>query len=242
MNIAKKNIDQLALKSKEVILDCCLPSGAIVAANSKADYFPKEAKNYYFIWPRDGAFICLALDVLGIKDIQERFFNWIKKAEGWQETGLFFANYNIDGSKNRYRFQPDQTGLIIFTVINYLKKNPKNIGKYKNLVIKSAKGICDAWDKDHFNITTNDLWEERNTDPDLKDNFLYSLGVCIAGLLAANELFPNALFKETAFGMKKALMKSAERKGYFYRSAGNKNDDRIDASVNYRIIPRQPRR
>ncbi|MCL5093743.1 MAG: glycoside hydrolase family 15 protein [Patescibacteria group bacterium] len=233
----RNKIDFLVEKSKEVLLDCCLPNGAIVAANSKASYFPKEAKDYFFVWPRDGAYICLALSTLDIKDEQCRFFNWLTKIEDWQKTGLFFERYNIDGSLSHdktvsfHRFQPDQTGIVLLAIANYLKTNLKKSDDYYELIIKSAHSLCKTWEKDHFNRITNDLWEERDTDPDPKDNFSYSLGACIAGLLAANELFPSNLFKEMAFRMEEVLVKSAKRKGYFYRSFRNKSDERIDTSL-----------
>jgi len=48
-----KQIRELLITSKKVIKDCALPNGAIVAANSTKPYFPKEAKYYRFVWPRD---------------------------------------------------------------------------------------------------------------------------------------------------------------------------------------------
>ena len=44
-----KKVIELLRISKEVIKDCALPNGAIVAANSDKTYFPKEAKYYRFI-------------------------------------------------------------------------------------------------------------------------------------------------------------------------------------------------
>ena len=42
-------IAELLETSREVIKDCSLPNGAIIAANSTKTYFPKEAKYYKFV-------------------------------------------------------------------------------------------------------------------------------------------------------------------------------------------------
>ncbi len=216
--------------SKKVIFDCCLENGAIVAANSTKNYYPKEAKNYFYIWPRDASFTCIAADILGL-NIQEKFFDWLmKRAEGWKETGLFYEKYYPNGLQALNRFQPDQTGSVLFAVWHHFK-NRKVPGKYRNLVIKSANGICNIWKEDHFTLITNDLWEERLTFPDLKENFAYSLGACIKGLSCADNFFPNKNYVKTLKEMKKVLLKNAKRKGYFFRSFGKLNDERIDASL-----------
>lgn len=211
--------------SKKVILDCSLPNGAIVAANSRKKYFPKEAKNYYFSWPRDGAYICMAADELGIDRIQEKFFDWCMKAEGWKETGLFYEKYYVNGRKALFHFQPDQTASIIIAIWHHAKYKPL---KHKELLTKSANALCKIWSKDHFKLVTQDLWEERLCFPDLKENFSYSLAACVKALESAEELVHNAKWKKTAKEMKKVLLK---QKGYFSRSFGKLNDARIDASL-----------
>jgi GH15 family glucan-1,4-alpha-glucosidase len=226
-----KKIRQLIQSSQKIIFDCALENGAIVAANSTKKYYPKEAKNYFYVWPRDAAFTCLAADIIGISNIQENFFNWLEeRAEGWQETGLFYEKYYPNGAKALLKFQPDQTGIIIYVVCRYLQKNKNQIKKFKKLIMHSADGICNVWNKDHFNIVTNDLWEERLTFPDIKDNFSYSLAACIQGLIHANKLFPDKKYEKTAEQMKTILLKSVKKDGYFYRSFGILNDKRIDAS------------
>lgn len=231
MKGVQTRVKQLIDVSKRVIVDCSLENGAIVAANSTKPYFPKEAKNYFYVWPRDASFICVAADLLGL-NIQEKFFEWlINRAEGWQETGLFYEKYYPNGLQALNRFQPDQTGTVLFAVWHHLKSSKGEIDKYKNLVISSAEGICKAWKKDHFTLITNDLWEERLCFPDLKENFTYSLAACIKGLECANELFPNKKYTRTANEMKKVLLNNTEKRGYFFRSFGKLNDERIDSSL-----------
>ena len=224
----KKKIIKLLNASREVIRDCSLPNGAIVAANSTKPYFPKEAKYYKFVWPRDAMYACIAANMLGLK-IHEKFFSWCMKAEGWKRTGLFYEKYHIDGKKALHHFQPDQTGSVLIAVYDYYKNNKKECKEFKELIAKSANGLCNAWDKDHFKSVTQDLWEERLCFPDLKENFAYSLAICAKGLECANELIPNRTWRKTSDQMKKALLKNFNDN--FYRSFGKIDDKRVDASL-----------
>jgi GH15 family glucan-1,4-alpha-glucosidase len=229
-------IQRLIETSKQVILDCALENGAIVAANCFKDYFPKEAKYYTYVWPRDASFTCVAADILGIKDMQERFFDWcLNRAEGFLDTGLFYENYFVNGLKASGRFQPDQTGAVLWAIWHHFKNDVKGLAKYKKLVEKAADGICSKWNKDHFTVVTNDLWEERLTFPDLKESFTYSLAACIGGLERANTLFPNKKWIKTAKEMRAQLEKHFD--GYFFRSFGKISDKRIDASMLGLVYP-----
>ncbi|MFH1064118.1 MAG: glycoside hydrolase family 15 protein [Candidatus Woesearchaeota archaeon] len=181
-------ISALMKSSREVIKDCALPNGAIVAANSRKRYFPKGAKDYYFVWPRDGMYICKAASILGL-DIHEKYFSWCMKAEGWAKTGLFYEKYHVNGKKARLHFQPDQTGSVLVSAWDCYKKSgvPK---KFEKLVRNSADGLCKVWKKDRFTIVTQDLWEERLCFPDTDENFSYSLAACYQGLICADGLGP----------------------------------------------------
>lgn len=228
----KQKIQKLIQASRRVILDCCLENGAIVAANSAKPYYPKEVKNYFYVWPRDASFACIAADVLGIKDIQKKFFDWLmNKSEGWEKTGLFYEKYYPNGLQALNRFQPDQTGTVLFAVWHHFKDNSGKAKKYKKLVIHSADGICKVWKEDHFALATNDVWEERVAFPDLRENFSYSLAACIRGLLSANKLFPDKKYVKIANEMKRILLRNSRTKGHFFRSFGKLNDERIDASM-----------
>jgi len=230
--VTNQKITHLINISKKVILDCSLENGAIVAANPTNPLYPKEAKNYFYVWPRDAAFTTLAADVLGIDGVMENFIIWLmEKAEGWEETGLFYEKYFTNGLQALNRFQPDQTGTILTSVCYHCIKNPDNAKKYMKLITHSADGICNVWDNDHFIIITNDLWEERLTFPDLKENFTYSLAACIRGLQSANQLFPNDRYIKTSSNMTRVLLKNAKHKGHFFRSFGKINDERLDASL-----------
>ena len=234
----KTKIERLMETSTRVILSCALQNGAIVAANCSKEYFPKEAAHYTYVWPRDASFACVAADILGIKNIQEKFFDWcMSRAEGFQKNGLFYEKYFVNGPKAATRFQPDQTGTMLWTIWHHFKADLNDASKYGSFVRKAANGICDKWVEDHFTVVTNDLWEERLTFPDLEENFTYSLAACIKGLECANAILPNKKWSEVANQMRRRLENHYER--YFFRSYGKLSDKRIDASLLGLIYPFQ---
>jgi GH15 family glucan-1,4-alpha-glucosidase len=221
--------------SKQVIKDCSLENGAIVAANCFKDYFPKEAKFYTYVWPRDASFACAAADIVRI-DIQERFFDWcINRAEGFQNTGLFYEKYFVNGLKALSRFQPDQTGSVIWAIWHHFKDDLEKTRPYRKFIEKAANGICNAWRHDHFDMITNDLWEERLTFPDLNENWTYSLAACIKGLECANKIVPTERWSVTANLMRERLENHFE--SFFFRGYGKLSDKRIDASVLGLVYP-----
>jgi GH15 family glucan-1,4-alpha-glucosidase len=212
------------LASSQVILDCVLPNGAIVAANTKKPYYPKEAKDYRFVWPRDAMYIGKAAKILKL-DIQPRFFDWLMRAEGWNETGLFYEKYSVKGRKVGQNFQPDQCGSVLIALHDYYKG--RKLGHIE-LLAGTANGICRIWNKNHFKVACQDLWEERYSFPDQQENFTYSLAICARGLLCANELMPNNKWKKAAEQM---IGQIESVQGHFTRSFGKFGDKRIDASL-----------
>ena len=68
--VDKRKIKKIIKTSKEVFSTCSLNNGAIVASNVNDLDYPKNVKSYYYVWPRDASFICVAADYLGIKNRQ----------------------------------------------------------------------------------------------------------------------------------------------------------------------------
>ena len=238
-------IKQLIKTSREVIKDCSLENGAIVAVNVDKPYVHREAANYRWVWPRDAAFVCVAADILNIH-IQEAFFSWLYQApQDFERSKMLFANYATNGrlgSMGRV-FQPDQAGEVLWAIhwhffskggISKNNGNFKKALKYKGLVERLADGISHHWDKTHFDTHTVDIWEEfyRHTSVTMENNFTYSLAACAKGLLLAYEIQPVSFWKETAWQMINQIKKAYNKeKGFFYRTAGKVNDPNIDASL-----------
>ena len=234
--LLNSKIRKYAETSRQVISDCALENGAIVAANCFKEYFPKDAKYYTYVWPRDASFACVAADILGIEGIQERFFDWCEnRAADFRKTGVFFQNYFANGLKASRNFQPDQTGSVLWAVWHHYKNNLKAASKRETLVLKAANGICNNWRGNHFSRVTNDLWEERFAFPDLEENFTYSLAACAKGLECANALVPNEKWVKVADQMRERLGHHCT--GRFFRTYGKLSDRRIDASMLGLVYP-----
>ena len=231
-------IENMIRVSKQIIRESQLDNGAIVAANATKAYYPPTAKNYFYVWPRDASYVCIAADIAGIGGVQEKFFDWcLERAEGFNETGLFYEKYYVNGLKALGRFQPDQTGTLLYAIWHHYNHINKDvISKYRDLIIKSANGLCDKWDGDHFSIVANDLWEERLAFPDLKENFSYSLAACIKGLECANLIIANERWLRISGQMREQLDKHFLN-GYFVRSCGRLTDKSIDASILGLVYP-----
>jgi len=218
--------DPLLSMSLDVIRDCVVANGAVVAANSDRPDYPRDVQSYRYVWPRDAAFMCVAARRAGIRDFQEGFFRWLlHRAEGLGESGLLFQNYYVNGPKRWLGLQVDQNGTTLWALDDFYGGDyPVDI---RDLVRRLAEGILSVWGKGFFSTLTQDLWEERYAYPDLKQFHSYSLAACIKGLRCAAAL--DEAYLGPAADMEIAL-KEANRKG-FVRTAGKLRDTAYDASL-----------
>ncbi len=211
----KANIKKLIQVSADVIKDCSLENGAIIAANSDKSTYPSAVQDYRYVWIRDASYICISADLLGLRDISERFFDWcFHRAERFEETGIFYNAYNVNGTihgtlvppaepkvprkvRDRYvdlihhgtQFQPDQNSSLLIAIGHHIKHfGIKKISGYTKLIQKTASGICNSWKNGQFVLPCFDLWEERCLLPTQKRFHTYSLAMCIAGLRVAIDL------------------------------------------------------
>ncbi|MFH1510688.1 MAG: glycoside hydrolase family 15 protein [Candidatus Woesearchaeota archaeon] len=216
--------------SKKVFLDCSLANGAIVAANSDNPNYPKDVQDYRYVWPRDAGFVCVAANALGLRQIQEPFFYWImERAEEFSQSGLLYQNYYVNGPKRWLSYQPDQAGTLIWAVHDFCKDDKGLQQKYANLVVKLADGICNVWNKNHFSIITQDLWEGSYTYPEIENTHTYSLAACCHGLELAQSICSNARWQEVAVQMRHKIGSSFHK--HYCRNHGKLCDRIVDASL-----------
>ena len=228
--------EELVKVSRRVLSDCFLRNGAVVAGNSRKKYYPAQAKDYRFVWPRDAGYLLMAADILGL-EFTDRFVNWCLKAEGVRETGLFFEKYHVSGRRAKHNFQPDQNGLLLIALHDLFMAGEELTDEAKKLTLLLADGLCRVWSDDCFSLVTQDLWEERHCFPDLKENFSYSLAVCARGLECASEMLGEKKWMKTGGKMKNVLASSPG--GHYPRSFGEMVDERVDASLLGLLWPAQ---
>lgn len=187
--------EQLLFSSTEVLRDCALPNGAIVAANSTSKNYPATAENYLYNWGRDAAFQIYAADKLrdmglmpDAPDIKARYLGWlVNNCEGFSTTGVLVKRYYPNGPGDwRYgtEYQPDQAGALLWS----LHETTQDEDKTTNHVMKLlANGLVTNWSKSHFTRPIQDLWENQLIVPEDSQVFTYSLAACIKGLGSAIE-------------------------------------------------------
>ena len=210
----KQKIKELIKVSKDVIADGSLENGAIVAANSDKAIYPAASQDYRYVWVRDAAYVCMAADMLGLREIPDRFFDWcLNRAEDFKETDYFVNAYNVNGTihgtlippdglrvsrhmrascidliHSGTQFQPDQSGSLIIAIAHHIKHFGADVSKFEKLIGKAADGISRSWKDDSFVLPCYDLWEERCVLPEHRGFHTYSLAMCVVGLRTAIEL------------------------------------------------------
>lgn len=228
-------IKNLITKSREIILDSVLENGAIIAANSDKNYYPKLAKDYHYVWPRDAACICVAAQLLGIKNIQEPFFAWLEdRPEDFKKEGKLFANYSPNGRIKVRQFQPDQAGTMLWAIHEFYKDDPEKAREQEILIRRLADGLTDDWKERYFFTNTVDLWEEgyRKTSTKIENNHTYSLAACIRGLICADLMINGKHWQEIAQQMRERINDAyLEDKKTFIRNHGKIDDLNMDASL-----------
>lgn len=236
MNDFEKKIAVLIESSREVMRDAVLDNGAIVAANTDKSYYPREAANYRYVWPRDACFTAIAAELVGIP-AADKFFRWIEtKPEDFQKDKLLMSNYSTNGrigSMGRM-FQPDQMGTLLWAIHRYVHGDTTRAMSYKGLIELTCDGLVTAWNKTFFLPNTVDLWEDgfRQTSSRVENNFTYSLAACSRGLKLAYELFPHKPWKIASAQMEKRVSESYDKARHcFLRNHGKIDDPNVDASL-----------
>lgn len=127
-------------------------TGAIVASVSTQPPYGED-------WPRDGAFINLALDLAGFSSMvteHNNFYSRVQRKEQGQDVfgmypdappGTFAMNYYADGIPGGpIDFEIDETGLALWTLVNHAKFLKSDSGRceYFNAVYPAIKLSADA--------------------------------------------------------------------------------------------------
>jgi GH15 family glucan-1,4-alpha-glucosidase len=188
-------IVDLYRRSLLIIATQCDRGGAVLAAND-SDIQWGHNDHYSYVWARDAAFVCDAMDRAGFPELTRRFLTFAK--EIIRDDGYFLHKYNPDGSpaplwqpwvrdgKLQLPIQEDETALVIWLVARHYERTRdlellRDI--YPRLVVSAADFLVR-----HRNSETGlplpsfDLWEER------QGVFTFSCAAVWAGLTAAAEL------------------------------------------------------
>lgn len=194
--------------------------GGILAA-ADADIMAFNRDTYTYVWPRDGAFVCNALDIAGYGEVSHRFFEFCMRAQ--TEDGYLLHKYNPDGSvgsswhawfkdgEPQLPIQEDETALVLYAMQKHFEQDQdfeflQHV--FESFVKKAATFLCDFREEGtNLPLPSYDPWEERRAV------FTYTTATVIAGLHAAAQMAQmlghhshSERYQSVADDMKQALL------------------------------------
>jgi GH15 family glucan-1,4-alpha-glucosidase len=169
------NVARLFKRSLLIIRSQIDDRGAVIAAND-SDIMETARAHYSYVWPRDGAFACYALDQIGYPDITRKFFRFCQGILP-KDHPMLMHKYHADGSMGAswhpwivhgqptIPFQEDGTALVLWALRHHFDQN-KDLeflqSLYDDFVIPIADFLVKYRDKDtSLPLPSWDLWEER---------------------------------------------------------------------------------
>jgi GH15 family glucan-1,4-alpha-glucosidase len=220
--------------------------GILAAADSDIMAFNRDT--YTYVWPRDGAFVCMALDKAGYGEVTQRFFDFCARAQ--TDDGYLLHKYNPDGSvgsswhpwfregEPQLPIQEDETALVIVAILKHFE-NVQDFeflqSMFERFVKKAAQFLHDFREKDTgLPLASYDLWEEH------RGIFTYTIGCTIAGLHAAAQIAHilghhkhSERYQSAADEMKQALFFHLydEKEGRFLKKIKRKDGQTIERDL-----------
>ena len=188
-------IIDLYRRSLLIIRTQCDDGGAVLAAND-SDIQWGHNDHYSYMWARDAAFVCDAMDRAGFPEITRRFLQFAHRVV--RGDGVFLHKYNPDGScaplwhpwvrkgKPQLPIQEDETALVIWLIARHYDRTRdldllRSI--YEALVIRTGDFLASYRDPEtKLPLPSFDMWEER------QGVFTFTCSAVYAGLQAAAEI------------------------------------------------------
>ncbi|MFZ2493148.1 MAG: glycoside hydrolase family 15 protein [Thermoanaerobaculia bacterium] len=224
-----------------------------VLASCDSDVPAGHNDHYAYMWARDAAFVCDAMDRAGFTEITRRFLQFASHTI--KDEGYFLHKYHPDGSvaslwhpwvRNgvpQLPIQEDETALVIWLVArHYDRTRDLDLLRqvYQRLVVAPAEFLVRYRDTEtSLPLPSFDLWEER------QGVFTFTCAAVWAGLTAAAELANlfndqgrRAVYLETALQLRDAMVRHLwlEDEGRFARGlilgdSGLEIDKTVDSSA-----------
>jgi len=145
-----------------------------IVASGDSDMLQYGKDTYAYVWPRDGAFVAIALDKAGYSNLTQSFYRFCQ--ETISEDGYFYHKYLCDKSigsswhpwsfndKKRLAIQEDETALVIYGLEKHYQCNfdlEFIEALYNPLIKKAADFMCAYRDKKTgLPQGSYDIWEQ----------------------------------------------------------------------------------
>jgi GH15 family glucan-1,4-alpha-glucosidase len=167
--------------------------GAVIAAND-TDIMSTARAHYSYMWPRDGAIVAYALDLIGYPDTTRRFFEFCARVLP-KDRPVLMHKYSADGSvgsswhpwvigeQYEIPFQEDSTASVLWALWHHYRRyhDLEFIASlYESLILPTAHFMATYRDpQTRLPLPSYDLWEER------RGIHTYTCASVYAGLRAA---------------------------------------------------------
>ncbi len=151
-------------------------SGAVIAGPSIDPRFLTSG-GYAYCWPRDGAFIACALDVVGERGASRAFFDWVLART--PEDGIWRQRYYADGLVGPCwtDHQLDETGTVLWALDRHLQASSDGglAAEGLRVAVRSYETIARLAGSTGWPPCTQNLWEDQ------LGSHLYTLAALLAG-------------------------------------------------------------
>jgi len=252
-----EGVQELFKKSLVYIRSHVSNNGSILASGD-SDMLHHGRDTYGYMWPRDGAYVSIALSKAGDTNGARRFFEFCNSVI--IKDGYFLHKYRPDKSlgsswhpwikdgREELPIQEDETALVIIALLEYYKvsRDLEFIEEIYNSMIKpAAEFMCEYVYKDtNLPKPTYDLWEEKHGVHTYTASSVFgalNTAAFFAGILG--KVQSEQKYKMAAGQIKDAILKYLydEKRNIFYKSVnvidGNViADETLDVSSIYGIF------
>ncbi|HAI98399.1 TPA: glycoside hydrolase family 15 [Candidatus Peribacteria bacterium] len=189
------NLSKLYKRSLLTIRMLADNHGGIVAA-ADSDIMAFNRDTYTYVWPRDGAFVALALDQAGYMEVTRRFFDFCCRIQ--TSDGYLMPKYNPDTSigsswhpwyrdgKAQLPIQEDETALVLYALWKHFERVQDFEflqTMFERFARKAAQFLTDFREESTgLPMASYDPWEEH------RGIFTYTTACVIAGLSAGAQI------------------------------------------------------
>jgi GH15 family glucan-1,4-alpha-glucosidase len=169
--------------------------GGILAAND-SDIMRFNRDTYTYVWPRDGAFVSMAMDTAGYHEMTRRFFQFCCGAISHE--GYLLHKYNPDGSPGsswhpwfregemQLPIQEDETALVLVAMWRHFERYCDFEwlqDMYECFIKRAAEFLASYREREsHLPLPSYDPWEEH------RGVGTYTCATVFAGLLAGAKM------------------------------------------------------
>ncbi len=233
-------------KQSLVIIRTQIDNGGAIVSGTDSDILQFGRDTYSYVWPRDGALVCLALTRAGYGELTRRFFEFCAKAT--LKEGYLLHKYNPDGSPGstwhpwsddheqlQLPIQEDSTALVLHALwVDFQRhRDPELVRPLYGILVKAAAEFLVRYREPRTGLPASsyDLWEERH------GIMCFTTAAVWAGLQAAanlTEVFGDTVtasrYRREADAIKQAALKYLvdRARGRFLRRIVVKADGSIE--------------